>query len=146
MRVSRAAFNGIRLHLCARESRGSTSTRSLKVYSAPEGIEPPVIDYKNFSLEAYEKSEREYLERLKQRLIELGWNGPNTGEEFRIPWADGHARYMVAEAGRRMVLVHLPLFDAWGVPEYMTRGLRKADVVRHIKSSKARSAPFFKAA
>ena len=49
------------------------------------------------------------------------------GEVIRIPWADGSANYMVWTT-RPVQLIHIPLGDAWDVPEYMTRGLRAADL------------------
>jgi hypothetical protein len=105
----------------------------MKVFSAPDEVQKPVIDYTNFDSQAYEKAEADYIAALKDHLIKLGYTGPNTGAEFNIPFADGAARYMVAEHGRSLALVHLPLGDAWNVPEYMTRGLRRSEVLQRIK-------------
>ena len=49
------------------------------------------------------------------------------GKEIYIPWADGAARYMVLNGTK---LIHIPLGDGWNVPDYMTRGLRVADLER----------------
>ena len=59
------------------------------------------------------------------------------GEEVRIPWADGEARYIVAQVDPNLKLWHLPLGDAWDVPDYMLRGLTVEDVKDQVKSRKA---------
>lgn len=108
----------------------------MKVYAAPEEVARPVHDFANFDRHKYFAQEEDYLKRLKEHLKSMGYTGEHTGEEFSIPCGDGAARYMVMEGPKTFALVHLPLGDAWSVPEYMTRGLRKGDVLKKIESTK----------
>ncbi len=114
----------------------------MKVYAAPEEVALPVHDFANFDRNKYFAQEGDYLKRLKEHLKSMGYTGEHTGEEFSIPCGDGAARYMVMEGPRTFALVHLALGDAWSVPEFMTRGLRKSDVLKKIESTKRVAALF----
>jgi hypothetical protein len=108
----------------------------MKVFAAPDDLGvPSLLVNGEVDQQQYEEAEATYLKQLQERLRTLGFPGKHTGREFHIPWADGAARYMVAEtATGAMHLIHLPLGDAWDVPDYMTRGLRKGDVIRRIRA------------
>jgi len=61
--------------------------------------------------------------------------GEIVGFLLSIPWADGYAYYLVTNdepLTLQPVLVH----DAWQVPYYQIRGLRKSDIVNRQKSAK----------
>jgi|SRR5947207_7182107 len=119
----------------------------MKVFTAPNRIQPPDLATAGmvagrFQPAVYEAAQQEYLQKVRQLLLDQGYTGPHTGEVFRIPWADGYAQYMVAERGKAMALVHLPLGDGWHVPPYMTRGLRKADILTDLARTKNLAALF----
>jgi len=46
---------------------------------------------------------------------------------IRFPRGDGYAQYMVWRT-RPLSLLHLPVGDAWDLPDYQIRGLRVKDV------------------
>ncbi len=114
----------------------------MKVFSPPDEIKEPEFTPGKFDLAKEERRERRYIAELTEYVKSLGYTGPLTGEEFTIPWADGAARYLVLDAPRNCALMHLPLGDAWDVPAYMTRGVRKADVVAQINNHKKFSRAF----
>jgi hypothetical protein len=99
----------------------------MKVFSCPDLKVPShsVADLQN-----WQKIDDAFVAEMATVMRDkYGYTGARTGQVFRIPWADGYAQYMVAERGTTMHLVHVPTGDAWHVPEYMTRGLRKADIL-----------------
>ncbi|WP_210499159.1 hypothetical protein [Vibrio crassostreae] len=102
------------------------------VYGLPEGFEPPAIDWK-LPYTEQEKKEDEFVAKLATFCKENS-NCKDAGEEIRFPVADGYARYMVFDYRK---IVHLPLGDAWQIPEAHSRGLRKADIVKNIEGRKA---------
>lgn len=98
----------------------------MKCYSVPEGV--PAYE---FSLTDWQKTDKDYIEAVAAKLREMGYTGEHTGKLYREPVADGNAVYMVMH-GRTLALVHLPIGDAWQIPEAHMRGLRKADILRQI--------------
>lgn len=108
----------------------------MKCYAPPSDIPLPAS---NFSDPAYDwqAEDQKYIAALKQKLQDGGYNGPNTGEIVRFGIADGYAQYMVAEKGRSMVLIHLPLGDEWDIPAAHMRGLTRKDILEDIRRSKA---------
>lgn len=80
-----------------------------KVYSAPESIKVPSLDFKN--VQGYSEACEKYEADLKA-MLQMRNKGKNVGEIIRFPVADGYAEYMVASM-KPMELVHLPLGDAW---------------------------------
>jgi hypothetical protein len=105
----------------------------MKVYSFPEGITVPVLDFTKIDLPALHAAEQEATRQAAEALREQGYTGENTGEEFSIPHADGAARYMVAEGppgSRVFALVHLPYGDKWDSP--YSRRVTKKDVLASI--------------
>lgn len=114
----------------------------MKVYKAPSDVEVPQLSYVNgkLDMQTYREGERRYLARVCEHAKSLGYSGEHTGNIIGIPVADGQAQYMVLDNGRALSLMHLPLGDAWSVPEYMTRGMRKDDVLQLIEREKRLSA------
>lgn len=59
-------------------------------------------------------------------------NNELVGELFCIPIADGHASYIVYNT-KPLQLIHLPHGDGYDAPDYMTRGIRVADIQAYLK-------------
>lgn len=102
-----------------------------KVYSAPEAIKQPSLDFSNMG--NYRKESEEYIENLK-KFLQKRSKGKNVGEIIKFPAADGYARYMVASM-RPLELVHIPLDDAYSF-QYAHR-LTAKDVQEEIDREKA---------
>jgi len=85
---------------------------SAQVYSTPEEVKRPEINFSNFNYKKYEEECNQYLENLKKFLKDRGYQGKNFGEVIKFPVADGHAQYMVMSM-RPLQLIHLDLDDAW---------------------------------
>jgi hypothetical protein len=118
----------------------------MQVYGLPEGLEPPdftdsLVDGR-YDMKRDDEVHAAFFERVKEALIAIGYTGPLTGEIVRFPIADGNAAYMVADRPRGMALIHLPVHDAWQIPDAHARGLRKADIVAQV-TAKARWAALF---
>lgn len=98
------------------------------VYSPPEEFENtvPRLDFKNLDLARYEQEMDEWCERLAEWCRNQN-KGDMVGEIVRFPVADGYAQYMVYRQNK-LALIHLPLGDAWQIPEAHARGLRLSDV------------------
>jgi hypothetical protein len=103
-----------------------------KIFSAPEEIKQPKLDFANMG--NYEKESKEYLVKLKAKLLEHNPGGKNVGEIIRFPAADGYAEYMVLSM-KPVQLVHIPLGDAWNF-QY-AHLLKAKDVQDKIDSQKA---------
>lgn len=111
-----------------------------KIYRAPEGHEAPDFsDYMNaegrYDREKADRLDREYIGRLAD-LARSTNKGDCVGEVVRFPIADGQAQYMVW-SHKPLSLIHLPLGDAWNIPEAHARGLRLADIRDMVNREKA---------
>lgn len=105
----------------------------MKVYGLPEHIkyEP---DYSKYDFEAEKTREDGIVADLKAWLVSEGYTGKYTGEVINFGVADGYARYMFADAGRRSCLIHLPFGDAY---QYMdVQYLPKAEIIRRLEMKK----------
>lgn len=105
-----------------------------KVWSAP--IDPPEIDWSNFDIEQYTKTESDYIEQLAE-LARRNGSSKLLGEEVRWQRGDGYARYMVWSTSPRLELVHLDLGDGWQVEDALIRGLRVSDVKQMVEREQA---------
>ena len=85
----------------------------MKVFSCPTEIAVPQIDFANFNREKMLADEQAHQQAVKTHIINLGYNGPKTGETVSFPVADGHALYMFADGGAKSALIHLPYGDAY---------------------------------
>jgi hypothetical protein len=110
------------------------------VYSSP--IPAPAYDWSDFNMEAFDKAERDYEAALKAWLAANGYTGKNTGRIVSFGVADGHASYMVAEAGRKFSLIHMPLGDAYQYPD--VKFLPKAEILRRADRNDKLAALFAK--
>lgn len=118
----------------------------MKVYSVPAGVKVP--DFMDamvggrFDMKKDNEQTEKFLDDLKAELHRMGFNGPLTGEILRYQVADGYAQYMVADAPRQSCLIHLPLGDAWSLPEWQTNGITKKVAKEQIAAHKRFAAIF----
>ena len=100
----------------------------LKVFSAPEHIKEPVIDYANYNHQECQKQEQKYLDELKEfclaNIVGINVSIKYVGKIARFPVADGQAQYMVASQSP-MDLIHLPLGDAWDFQYIESLGIKE---------------------
>jgi hypothetical protein len=98
-----------------------------KVYSAPEGFDPPEIEV-GLPWKEWKKRDQEYIDRLAAHVKETAYtDDPLIGEVIQFSIADGYAQYMVWNT-EPLELIHLELGDAWQIPDAHARGIRLADV------------------
>jgi hypothetical protein len=102
-----------------------------KIYSAPDGIEIPKLDFKN--VKAYEEDCKRFEQELRDFCIKRN-PSEHVGEIISFPVADGKAQYMVA-ALSPIELIHLPLWDGYEF-EFAHR-LTKKDIIERIKNQKS---------
>jgi len=101
------------------------------VYSPPEGY-----DFQVSFDDDWKEKENAYIKRLRNYCKDrTNSNNDLVGELFRIPYADSHALYMVFNT-KPLQLIHVPVGDAWDVPEYQTRGLRLQDIKAQVEFDK----------
>lgn len=108
----------------------------MKVFGLPQTLEAttPKVDYRNFNYDTMIADENAHRETVKNWLLEQGYTGKHTGGVLRMPIADGHAEYMLAD-GSPSILLHLPYGDAWDSPD--VQYLPKKEVVKRIKGHEA---------
>jgi hypothetical protein len=106
-----------------------------KVYAPPEGVEVPGWDEfmrdGKFSIEVMTERESRYLAELAAWLKTHGYAGELAGEVVRWGHADGCAQYMVMRL-RPLMLIHLPLGDAYRKDAIFERGLTAADIREQV--------------
>ena len=105
----------------------------MKVYSCPNEVLEPKVDYSNYDHNKTLQDEEDHMRRLKNWLIKRGCTGKYTGEVYREGVADGYALYMVAD-GPKSFLVHLKYGDG-----YQSRDVSfipKKEIVRRIDADK----------
>lgn len=107
------------------------------IYSAPKGFEIPHYDIK-LSYEENDELVNKAKDKLKEFCKEQS-NCPHAGEVVGFPVADGKALYMILDYKR---LIHLPINDAWSIPEAHARGLRKEDLIGIVERQNAIDALF----
>lgn len=105
----------------------------MKVFNPPLAVKIP-----DWNPATWQADEAAYKVELAETMRKGGWTGPLTGEVVSFPRADGYAQYMVVDPppktrGAATSLIHLPLGDAWHIPEAHARGLRKSDIVAMVE-------------
>jgi len=101
-----------------------------RIYRAPAAIgDPPPFDPK-VPYAVHEQQEREWVKRIAEWAKQNG-SGPEAGAEIALPYADGHARYIVLSLRPSVKLIHLAVGDAWDYP-YIER-LTAADIRRQLE-------------
>lgn len=118
-----------------------------EVFGIPEEFrDPPQYEGQEGTMEnafkALRKAEDEWLTEL------VKWCHTNTdsrseliGEIVSFPRGDGSARYMVFRT-KPLELLHIPLGDAWDLPDYQMRGLRVKDIRELVRTDHARGELF----
>lgn len=86
---------------------------SAQIYSALKEVKVPSFSFgMGQTIEDYNKAMDQYKVDLKNKLIDMGYNGKNVGEVIKFQVADGYAQYMVISM-RPLRLMHLPLVDGY---------------------------------
>ena len=119
---------------CLSDQHSTICEVPMKVFSLPESVPAPIVDYSKFNMDAVEKDEKEHQEKLKATLISLGYKGTRTGEIVRFQVADGHAQYMFADGGEKSGLVHLPYGDAYQYRDVSF--LPRSEILRRMDAEK----------
>lgn len=118
----------------------------MKWYGLPEGIDAPDFEESmvngRFDMDANNQVNEKFIQKVKDWLIGNGYTGPLSGEIVRYGQGDGYAEYMVGQGGGKTFLIHLPIGDAWQIPEAHMRGLRVADIREQVASQKRMDALF----
>lgn len=119
-------------------------------YGLPEGFEAPDFeDYLvdgRFDLDTCNKVEADFIESLRTwvKANRVG-AGDLMGQLVHYPVADGSATYMVVGTNP-CALMHIPLGDAWQIPEAHMRGLRTQDIRADVQRAQRIAALFAKSA
>lgn len=120
----------------------------VQVCVIPEGVTPPDFDDAmvngRYDMKLDDANNQRFFDEVKAKMLSMGYTGPLTGEILYFPIADGSAAYMVAEAPKKTILIHLPIGDVWNLPEWQLRGLTKAEIKRQVASRKRLNALFSK--
>lgn len=109
------------------------------IYTLPEGFqEPPdfedsMVDGR-YDMALDDRLHNEWLDELADWCRN---NSPSdiAGEVVSFGYADGAAQYMVWQS-KPLSLIHLPIHDAWSLPEWQTRGLRTSDIRPMVEGKK----------
>jgi hypothetical protein len=104
-----------------------------KIYATPEELGEPLRDYTK-GFQAVIDAEEPWIEKVRQWARDNG-SGTLKGEIFRYGVADGYAQYVVLHSSP-LTLIHLPVGDAWHIPDVVARGLRASDVKAYVERSK----------
>jgi hypothetical protein len=111
----------------------------MQCYASP--VEPPPFEAAfvdgRYSMERDNELRENYIDAVTTWAKEHGWSGKLTGQTVQFPIADGYAVYLVVEGNNKMALIHLPLGDAWQIPDAHMRGLRKKDIVDQLDRARA---------
>lgn len=110
------------------------------IYAPPENCQPPAPDFRNYDVEKTMAREQDFIDKLAKIARNHG-KGDLVGEVVRFGVADGYAQYMIWNH-RPLELVHLPIGDAWQIPEAHARGLRISELRKQIENAKALAARF----
>lgn len=111
-----------------------------KAYSPPKNIPVPLWDF-NCSVEENFEKEQSFIKVLKDYCHDKGSKSKYTGKILRWGVADGYAQYMVFSL-KPLVLIHLPIGDAWHMDACLLRNLKMKDV-KELIDSQERLAKFF---
>lgn len=96
-----------------------------KIYNAPDSIVKPKWDCTREEEEKYLNDISEFCKKRNP--------SKNVGEVLRIPYADGHAIYVIASMSP-VQLVHIATGDAWDYP--MAHRLTKKDIEQRLSFNK----------
>lgn len=118
----------------------------MQVYSLPAEVPAPNLgDFVHtggrFDHAGYVAAEATFLATLKDWVLKVGEAHPLAGEVVSVPYADSSAQYMVAKLQGKVILVHLPLGDAWRSDQF-ERLCTVAELKRMVDASQKRAAFF----
>ena len=103
----------------------------MKVFSCPDEIKPPQVDFANFNREKMLADEEAHQQAIKAHMVKMGYTGPKTGEVVSFAVADGSAQYMFADAGAKSVLIHLPYGDAYSYRD--VKFIPRTEILKRIE-------------
>lgn len=114
-----------------------------KVFSPPTEIHVPDFDEAfvngRYSMEKDNELHEKFYEDLRSWLAVNYPNHKLRGEIVRFQVADGYAQYMIVDG---TTMIHLPLGDAYAIPDAHARGLRASDLSELVESRKRLDALF----
>ena len=106
----------------------------MKVCGVPKEVSFPEPDYSNFDFKKEQEREKLHKQDLKNWLQAQGYEGEHTGEVLSFPVADGHAQYMMADGGKKSLLIHLPYGDSYHYRD--VEFLPRSEIVKRIGQEK----------
>lgn len=116
-----------------------------EVFTTPSGFRDPpsFMDFRGeganpvIDIDALQVAEAKWLKELAEWcLTHTDSRSDLIGEVIRFPRGDGTANYMVFRT-KPLSLLHIPLGDAWDLPDYQMRGLRVKDVRELVRADHA---------
>lgn len=113
---------------------------TIEVFASP--IDPPAWDeYTSGGSDEWRQIDEKYYQQVERWLRDNGYTGKRTGKLWLYGVGDGNAVYMVAERRGSIKLIHLPVGDAWHVPDVVLRGLRQGDIREYVDAPKVFGEP-----
>lgn len=108
-----------------------------KVWAPPEHIKVPEFNESMVDGKFDPKKDEENVARFTSELRE--WctshaKGDLVGKVVSWGVADGRAVYMVYRQNPRLELIHLPIHDAYQLPEEQIRGMRVSDIRKRVQA------------
>lgn len=96
----------------------------------PDFHDAPRDESGKVDLDALLRMEDEWRQTLKDWCARFG-KGDYAGASWHYPVGDGAAEYVILSL-RPLALVHVPLGDAWRIPDVVARGLTAADLRAYV--------------
>jgi hypothetical protein len=111
-----------------------------KIYAVPASVHVPDFGESlvngRYDMQKDDQIIEKFYEELRTWLKSHGHTSGFAGEVIYLPWADGKAAYMVMSL-RPCALIHLPIHDAWRVPDAHERGLNATDIKAYVEQRRA---------
>lgn len=105
----------------------------MKVYSAPAEITAPELDFRD--IPGYTAAAEQYLADVQKWARDnVSGKSDIAGSVVAIPYADGHAVYVIAKLERSHGLIHIDTWDGWRSP-----GFENYATVSELRDRVARS-------
>lgn len=102
-----------------------------KIYSVPKEIgPPPEPNYETYDHTKEQEREQAWVKKVQAWCLKQG-SGELAGELWYYPVGDGSAQYVVYTQ-RPLALIHLPVGDAWSIPDVVRRGLTVTDIRQRV--------------
>lgn len=107
-----------------------------KIFAPPSDVGDPPELITGLDYSYYQQLCREWTSRVQSRCRNRTPNNDLVGMVWRYPVADGCAQYVVMDT-KPLSLIHLPLGDAWHIPDIVRRGLTVSDLKAYKKTLNA---------